>query len=162
MNFRSLLVFLDSDARCEARSHLAVRFAALHKSHLVGVAPTGLVEWSSRVGATSGAWMTPLPRGSKRWNARATVQSIFASASGWNVSRRSRPAYTKGEGSGRAAPRAWRRRGRHRPSRSRQPVAPRRQTLALLNPGLCPMVRLPLLALPCCSSLHSWRLDSAC
>ena len=51
MNFRSLLVFLDSDARCDARSHLAARFAVAHGSHLVGVAPTGLVEWSSGVGA---------------------------------------------------------------------------------------------------------------
>ena len=53
MNFRSLLVFLDSDARCDARSHLAARFAAAHDSHLVGVAPTGLVELSSGVGAAS-------------------------------------------------------------------------------------------------------------
>ena len=44
MNLRSLLVFLDSDARCDARVHLAARFAAAHDSRLVGIAPTGLVE----------------------------------------------------------------------------------------------------------------------
>lgn len=53
MNFRSLLVFLDGDARCDARSHLAARFAVAHDSHLVGVAPTGLVELPSGTGAAS-------------------------------------------------------------------------------------------------------------
>jgi len=53
MNLRSLLVFLDGDARCDARIHLAARFAAAHDSHLVGVAPTGLVELPSGLGAAS-------------------------------------------------------------------------------------------------------------
>jgi nucleotide-binding universal stress UspA family protein len=44
MNFSTLLVHLDRDGRCDARSHLAARFAAKHASHLVGIAPTGLVE----------------------------------------------------------------------------------------------------------------------
>jgi len=53
VNLRSLLVFLDSDARCDARIHLAARFAAAHDSRLVGVAPTGLVELSQALGAAS-------------------------------------------------------------------------------------------------------------
>lgn len=44
MNFPSLLVLLDADGRCDARTHLAARFAAKHGSHLLGVAPTGLAE----------------------------------------------------------------------------------------------------------------------
>jgi len=53
VNFRSLLVVLDDDTRCDARIHLAARFAAAHDSHLVGVAPTGLVELLSGLGAAS-------------------------------------------------------------------------------------------------------------
>ena len=53
MNLRSLLVFLDGDERCDARIHLAARFAAAHDSHLVGAAPTGLVELRSGLGAAS-------------------------------------------------------------------------------------------------------------
>lgn len=44
MRFPTLLVFLDDDGRCDARTHVAARFAARHGSHLVGIAPTGLAE----------------------------------------------------------------------------------------------------------------------
>lgn len=53
MNFRSLLVLLDGDARCDARIHLAARFAVAHGSHLVGVAATGRVDFPSGLGAAS-------------------------------------------------------------------------------------------------------------
>ncbi|WP_280156046.1 universal stress protein [Piscinibacter sp. XHJ-5] len=53
MAFRSLLVFLDGDARCDARSHLAARFAAAHDSHLLGIAPTGALELSGGFAAAS-------------------------------------------------------------------------------------------------------------
>lgn len=53
MNFRSLLVLLDGEPRCDARVHLAARFAAAHGSHLVGVAPTGLMELGSGMGAAA-------------------------------------------------------------------------------------------------------------
>jgi nucleotide-binding universal stress UspA family protein len=48
-----VLVFLDSDAGCDARMHLAARFAARHDSHLIGVAPTGLIDLSAGFGAAS-------------------------------------------------------------------------------------------------------------
>ncbi|HEX6704843.1 MAG TPA: universal stress protein [Albitalea sp.] len=47
MSLRSLLVFLDGDARCDARSQLAARLAATHGSHLIGIAPTGALELSA-------------------------------------------------------------------------------------------------------------------
>jgi len=53
MNLRSLLVLLDGDERCDARIHLAARFAVAHDSHLVGTAPTGLMELPSGLGAAS-------------------------------------------------------------------------------------------------------------
>jgi nucleotide-binding universal stress UspA family protein len=53
MNFRSLLVFLDGSARCDARIHLASRFAAAHGSHLIGIAPTGLIQLPTGLGAAS-------------------------------------------------------------------------------------------------------------
>ncbi|GAA0751039.1 universal stress protein [Ideonella azotifigens] len=44
MTYRSLLVHLDSDAQCAARTRLARRLAADLACHLVGLAPTGLIE----------------------------------------------------------------------------------------------------------------------
>ncbi|MGY4829125.1 universal stress protein [Sphaerotilaceae bacterium SBD11-9] len=43
MNYRSLLVHLDSDKHCPARIDLAIRLARQHDCHLVGVAATGEV-----------------------------------------------------------------------------------------------------------------------
>lgn len=53
MNFRSLLVFLDHDLRCDARVQVAGTLAAAHGSHLIGVAPTGLVQMPAALGAAA-------------------------------------------------------------------------------------------------------------
>ena len=44
MTYRSLLVFLDRDPLCAARTLVAIRLAKDLDCHLVGVAPTGIVE----------------------------------------------------------------------------------------------------------------------
>jgi nucleotide-binding universal stress UspA family protein len=44
MTYRSLLVLLDQEPLCAARTELAVRLARQHDCHLVGVAPTGLID----------------------------------------------------------------------------------------------------------------------
>ena len=44
MSYRSLLVFLDQGPLCAARTEVAIRLAKDHDCHLVGVAPTGLVD----------------------------------------------------------------------------------------------------------------------
>lgn len=43
MTYRSLLVFLDRDPLCAARTQVAMRLAKDLDCHLVGLAPTGLV-----------------------------------------------------------------------------------------------------------------------
>lgn len=53
MNFSTLLVHLDTDARCDARIHLAARFAAEHGTHLTGLAPTGRVQLPAELGAAA-------------------------------------------------------------------------------------------------------------
>src|SRR5678816_3285618 len=44
MTYRSLLVALDQDPACAARTEVALRLAATLDAHLVGLAPTGIVE----------------------------------------------------------------------------------------------------------------------
>ena len=44
MTYRSLLVFLDQDPLCAARCQAAMRLAKALDCHLVGVAPTGLID----------------------------------------------------------------------------------------------------------------------
>ena len=44
MTYRSLLVLLDQDPLCAARSQAAIRLARALDCHLVGVAPTGLID----------------------------------------------------------------------------------------------------------------------
>jgi nucleotide-binding universal stress UspA family protein len=44
MTYRSLLVALDPDAQCDARTQVAIRLARSLDCHLVGVAPTGLLD----------------------------------------------------------------------------------------------------------------------
>lgn len=44
MNYRSLLVYLDNSPACETRSRLAMQLARERDCHLVGLAPTGLIE----------------------------------------------------------------------------------------------------------------------
>ena len=46
MTLLSVLVVLDDDAGCDTRVQLAARFAARQGSHLIGVAPTGLMDLS--------------------------------------------------------------------------------------------------------------------
>jgi len=54
MNLRSLLVVLDDDDRCAMRTRLAAEHAAAHDCHLIGIAPTGVPELVSGLGAASG------------------------------------------------------------------------------------------------------------
>ncbi len=44
MTYRSLLVLLGTDARCAARTRVAIKMARQFEAHLVGLAPTGLVD----------------------------------------------------------------------------------------------------------------------
>jgi nucleotide-binding universal stress UspA family protein len=44
MTYRSLLVLLDQDPLCPARTQVAIELARRHDCHLVGVAPTGLID----------------------------------------------------------------------------------------------------------------------
>lgn len=44
MAYRTLLVHLDADARCDARVRLALQLAAQHQSHVIGVCATGSLE----------------------------------------------------------------------------------------------------------------------
>jgi nucleotide-binding universal stress UspA family protein len=44
MTYRSLLVLLDQDPLCAARTQVAIGLARQHDCHLVGVAPTGLID----------------------------------------------------------------------------------------------------------------------
>jgi nucleotide-binding universal stress UspA family protein len=45
MAWRSVLVHLEDDARCDARVDVAVRLAHERDARLIGVAPTGWVDW---------------------------------------------------------------------------------------------------------------------
>jgi nucleotide-binding universal stress UspA family protein len=49
MNFRSILVHLDDTPRCAVRTALAARIARDQSGHLLGLAPTGLVNLPARV-----------------------------------------------------------------------------------------------------------------
>jgi nucleotide-binding universal stress UspA family protein len=44
LNYRSLLVYLDNSPACETRTRLALQLARERDCHLVGLAPTGLIE----------------------------------------------------------------------------------------------------------------------
>lgn len=45
MNYRSLLVHLNDDPRCDARVDIAARIAINRNARLVGLAPAGVLEW---------------------------------------------------------------------------------------------------------------------
>ncbi|MEP7297389.1 MAG: universal stress protein [Burkholderiales bacterium] len=49
MSYRSILVHLDESARCEARVDMAARLAREHGAHLLGLAPTGVINLPARV-----------------------------------------------------------------------------------------------------------------
>jgi nucleotide-binding universal stress UspA family protein len=53
MSYRSLLVFLDSHPLCSIRTQVAIRLARSLDCHLVGVAPTGLIELPAPPEATA-------------------------------------------------------------------------------------------------------------
>lgn len=50
MSYPTVLVHLDDTARCAVRVRLAIALASQHGSHLVGLAPTGLVNLPPEVG----------------------------------------------------------------------------------------------------------------
>ena len=54
MSYRSLLLFLDSDPRCAERVRVAISLAKSLDCHLVGLAPTGRVEFPSFDGSPLG------------------------------------------------------------------------------------------------------------
>lgn len=53
MNYRSLLVMIDDSAACVTRTQLAIRLARERDCHLVGLAPTGLIELPPTTGAAT-------------------------------------------------------------------------------------------------------------
>ncbi|HJV60755.1 MAG TPA: universal stress protein [Albitalea sp.] len=53
MPYRSMLVHLDSDPLCASRTRLAIAFAKERDCHLVGLAPTGLVDLPAVPGSAS-------------------------------------------------------------------------------------------------------------
>src|SRR5437868_14664338 len=53
VTYRSLLVLLDADPLCAARTQLAFKLARQLDCHLVGVAPTGLVDLPASMGAAA-------------------------------------------------------------------------------------------------------------
>jgi len=54
MSYRSLLLYLDSDERCAERTQVAISLAKSLDCHLVGLAPTGRVEFPDFGGAGLG------------------------------------------------------------------------------------------------------------
>ena len=59
MSYRSILVHLDDSPRCAVRTVVATRLAREHGGHLLGLAPTGLINLPARV--------TPLRTGSPNY-----------------------------------------------------------------------------------------------
>jgi len=55
MSFRSLLLFLDQDPRCQERTLVAIELARALDCHLVGLAPTGRIEFPLAVETTATA-----------------------------------------------------------------------------------------------------------
>jgi nucleotide-binding universal stress UspA family protein len=53
MTYRSMLVYLDNDPLCDLRTRLSIEFAKERDCHLVGLAPTGLVELPAFTAAAS-------------------------------------------------------------------------------------------------------------
>ena len=75
MTYRSLLLFLDRDPQCAARTKVAMRLAKDLDCHLVGVAPTGRVDLLAFAEAAAGpAEFAALSRDSLRDEARHATQ----------------------------------------------------------------------------------------
>jgi nucleotide-binding universal stress UspA family protein len=79
MTYRSLLVLLDHDPLCGARTQVAMRLAKELDCHLVGVAPTGLVDVpASSEMATPLAQFTVLARATLRDHAEQAAERFRA------------------------------------------------------------------------------------
>lgn len=75
MTYRSLLVLLDHDPLCDSRTQVAIRLAKDMDCHLVGVAPTGLIDLpASPEAATSLVEFAALAWDTLRDQAEASVQ----------------------------------------------------------------------------------------
>ena len=75
MTYRSLLILLDQDPLCAARVQVAVRLARTLDAHLVGIAPTGLLDLpASAAEATSLAQFTALAWDTLREQAAEATQ----------------------------------------------------------------------------------------
>lgn len=91
MSYRSLLVLLDQDPLCDARVDFAIGLAAAHDAHLIGLAPTGLVEMPVAVEAatmladfTSAAWEA-LRQQAQRAAQRMREQCVAAQLKSFDV-----------------------------------------------------------------------------
>lgn len=74
MNYRSLLVHLDNTPACESRTQLALQLARERDCHLVGLAPTGLVETAPAGAPSAAAEYTALAWDSLRSDAEQAGQ----------------------------------------------------------------------------------------
>jgi len=70
MSYRTLLVHLDSDARCSARVKLGLQLAAQHDAHLIGLAPTGRLELPVSIEADLRGWPDLVARGRAQFRER--------------------------------------------------------------------------------------------
>lgn len=71
MDYRTLLVHLDTDTRCAARIKLGLQLAAQHDAHLVGLAPTGTLELPVSIEADLRGWPDLVARGRAQYRERA-------------------------------------------------------------------------------------------
>ena len=87
MSYRSLLVHLDESARCEARVDIAARLAREHGAHLLGLAPTGVINLPARVtpSATGVPNYLELAQASLNERAAALVQAFKLRVAGSGV-----------------------------------------------------------------------------
>ena len=77
MNYRSLLVYLDNSPACETRTRLAMQLARERDYHLVGLAPTGLLDTSTTSAAQAAvAEYTALARDALRDQAERATQAF--------------------------------------------------------------------------------------
>jgi len=67
MSYRSILSFIGADRHCAARTQFAVQLARDLDCHLVGAAPTGLLQLSAVIGLEQGTAVADL--GQKVWDA---------------------------------------------------------------------------------------------
>jgi len=80
MNYRSILVHLDDSPRCALRTDLAIQLAREHGAHLLGLAPSGLVDLSARVNPSLTGNPNYLEMAAERLRANAEVLTGVFSA----------------------------------------------------------------------------------